>query len=60
MSSQRGCERPQEECRRGGLARFALEKSELRLPEVQLAAAALGSLRGTKTDVAEKTLLRLL
>jgi hypothetical protein len=32
------------------LARFALRKTEVRLPEVQLAAAALAALRGTNTD----------
>jgi hypothetical protein len=42
------------------LARLALEKTDIRLREFQLAAAALGSLRGTKTDAAEKVLLRLL
>src|SRR6266508_1904802 len=42
------------------LARLALEGREVRLNEVQLAAAALACLRGRKHDRAEKTLLRLL
>jgi hypothetical protein len=32
------------------LARFALRRPRVRLPEVQLAAAALAALRGTNTD----------
>jgi len=42
------------------LARFALEGRDVRLADVQLAAAALGCLRGPKYERAEKTLLRLL
>lgn len=42
------------------LARLALEKNEVRLPELQLAASALSCLRSTKVATAEKTLLRLL
>lgn len=42
------------------LARLALEGRDIKLAELQLAAAALASLRGHRTDVAEKTLLRLL
>jgi hypothetical protein len=40
------------------LARLALEGREVRLNEVQLAAASLPCLRGRKHDRAEKTLLR--
>ena len=42
------------------LARLALEGRELRLSDVQLAAAALACLRGARSGRAEKTLLRLL
>ncbi len=42
------------------LARLALEGRDMRLAEVQLAAAALACLRGRKHDRVEKTLLRLL
>lgn len=42
------------------LGRFALEGRDVRLAEVQLAAAALGCLRGRKHERAAKTLLRLL
>jgi hypothetical protein len=42
------------------LARFALEGREVRLNEIQLAAAALACLRGPRHQRAEKTLLRLL
>lgn len=42
------------------LARLALEGRDVRLAEVQLAAAALACLRGTRRDRAEKTLLGLL
>ncbi len=42
------------------LARLSLEGHELRLNEIQLAAAALACLRGRKHERAEKTLLRLL
>jgi hypothetical protein len=42
------------------LARLALEGRELRLNEIQLAAAALACLRGRRHERAEKTLLRLL
>jgi hypothetical protein len=42
------------------LARFALEGREVRLADVQLAAAAFASLRGMRHEKAEKTLLRLL
>jgi hypothetical protein len=42
------------------LARLALEGREIRLNELQLAAAALACLRGRKHERAEKTLLRLL
>lgn len=42
------------------LARLALEGREMRLSEIQLAAAALASLRGRRHEQAEKTLLRLL
>ena len=42
------------------LARLALEGREMRLNEIQLAAAALASLRGRRHEQAEKTLLRLL
>lgn len=42
------------------IARLALEARDVRLAEVQLAAAALGCLRGPKHERAEKTLLRLL
>ena len=42
------------------LTRFALEGREVRLNEIQLAAAALACLRGPRHERAEKTLLRLL
>jgi hypothetical protein len=42
------------------LARLALEGREVRLNELQLAAAALACLRGSRHERAEKTLLRLL
>jgi hypothetical protein len=42
------------------LARLALEGREIRLAELQLAAAALSRLRSTRCDRAEKTLQRLL
>jgi hypothetical protein len=42
------------------LARLAHEGREVRLNEIQLAAAALASLRGRRHEQAEKTLLRLL
>jgi hypothetical protein len=42
------------------LARLALEGRDVRLNELQLAAAALACLRSRKPDRAEKTLLRLL
>jgi len=42
------------------LARLALEGREVRLNELQLAAAALACLRGRKHERAVKTLLRLL
>jgi hypothetical protein len=42
------------------LARFALEGREVRLADVQLAAAALASLRGLRSEGAERTLLRFL
>jgi len=42
------------------LARLALEGREVRLNELQLAAAALACLRGRRHERAEKTLLRLL
>lgn len=42
------------------LARLALEGREIMLADVQLAAAALACLRGTRREKAEKTLLRLL
>jgi hypothetical protein len=42
------------------LARLALEGREVRINEIQLAAAALACLRGRRHDRAEKTLLRLL
>lgn len=42
------------------LARLALEGKDVRLAELQLAASALGCLRSTKVETAEKTLLRLL
>jgi hypothetical protein len=42
------------------LARLALEGRDVKLLDLQLAAAAVSSLRGHKTDAAEKTLLRLL
>ncbi len=42
------------------LARLALEGRDIRLADLQLAAAALVSLRGHRTDAAENTLLRLL
>jgi hypothetical protein len=41
-------------------ARLALEGPDVKLADLQLAAAALVSLRGHRTDAAEKTLLRLL
>jgi hypothetical protein len=42
------------------LARLGLEGRDVRLVDVQLAAAALASLRSGRRDRAEKTLLRLL
>lgn len=42
------------------LARLAVEGRELRLGDLQLAAAALACLRGRRHEQAEKTLLRLL
>lgn len=42
------------------LARLALEGRDIRLSELQLAAAALACLRGARSERAEKTLLRLL
>ncbi len=42
------------------LARLALEGRDLRLPDLQLAAAALACLRGARSERAEKTLLGLL
>jgi hypothetical protein len=42
------------------LARLALQGREVRLSELQLAAAALACLRGRRHEPAEKTLLRLL
>jgi hypothetical protein len=42
------------------LARLALERREVRLNEIQLAASALACLRSRKHEQAEKTLLRLL
>jgi len=42
------------------LARLALERAEVRLSELQLAAAALACLRSRRHEPAEKTLLRLL
>jgi hypothetical protein len=42
------------------LARLALEGRDVKLPDLQLAAGALVSPRGHRTDAAEKTLLRLL
>ena len=42
------------------LARLALEGREVRLNDVQLAAAALACLRGRRRERAEKTLLRFL
>lgn len=42
------------------LARLALEGREVRLNEIQLAAAALACLRGPRHERAQKTLLRLL
>lgn len=42
------------------LARLALEGREMRLGDLQLAAAALTCLRGARSERAEKTLLRLL
>lgn len=42
------------------LARLALEVRDVGLADVQLAAAALGCLRGRRHERAEKTLLRLL
>ena len=42
------------------LARLALEGRDVRLADRQIAAAALASLRGHRTDAAEKTLLGLL
>lgn len=42
------------------LARLALEGREIRLADVQLAAAALANLRERRHETAEKTLLRLL
>jgi len=41
------------------LVRLAVEKSEVRLGTVQLAAAALSELRGKHHEAAVKTLLRL-
>jgi hypothetical protein len=42
------------------LTRLALEGRDVRLDELQLAAAALGCLTGRRRESAEKTLLRLL
>jgi len=42
------------------LARLAMERAEVRLSEVQLAAAALACLRSRRHEPAEKTLLKLL
>jgi hypothetical protein len=42
------------------LARLALEGRDIRLAELQLAAAALASLRGLRRERAEKALLGLL
>jgi hypothetical protein len=42
------------------LSRYALEGRDVRLANVQLAAAALASLRGLRQEPAEKTLLALL
>jgi hypothetical protein len=42
------------------LARLAVEGRDIRLPELQLAAAALVCLRGRRGEQAQKTLLRLL
>jgi hypothetical protein len=42
------------------LARLALEGRDVGLSQIQLAASALGCLRSTKTEAAEKALLRLL
>jgi hypothetical protein len=42
------------------LARLALEGREVRLNDLQLAAAALACLRGRRRERAEKTLLRFL
>ena len=42
------------------LSRLALEGRDLRLADVQLAAAALACLRGQRHEQAEKMLLRLL
>jgi hypothetical protein len=42
------------------LARLALEGREIGPADLQLAAAALGSLRTRRHETAEKTLLRLL
>ena len=42
------------------LARLALEGRDMQLADVQLAAVALGCLRGPRHEGAEKTLLRLL
>ena len=41
-------------------ARLAVEGRDVKLADLQLAAAALVSLRGHRTNAAEKTLLRLL
>jgi hypothetical protein len=42
------------------LGRLIFEGRDIRLTDVQLAAAALGCLRGLRREKAEKTLLRLL
>lgn len=42
------------------LSRLALEGRDVGLADIQLAAAALGCLRGRRHERAEKTLLRLL
>lgn len=42
------------------VARLALEGTEMRLADLQLAAAALACLRGARSERAHKTLLRLL
>jgi hypothetical protein len=42
------------------VARYALEGRDVRLADVQLASAALASLRGPRQEAAEKALLRLL